>query len=189
MKIDVGLNPKSIKKAKNQLLEIKKLFSQNIIIKAFLEECKKYLMTRMDFYLNQSGIGSTVISNIMKSWSVNIIGNKCTLVNNDDKAVFVEFGVGIVGQSNPHPFAYISDYEYNVESDAKDEDGEWNFFVNENNLDLPKSAIEFKAKADNDKVMVFTRGTKGVWYAYNALQDLRMNAGTIWKETVERVIG
>lgn len=189
MKIDVGLNPKSIKQAKNKILEVKRLFTQNTIISAFLKDCSNYLLSRMDYYLKNAGLGSEVVTNIMSSWKVNIIDNKCILVNNDDKAVFVEFGVGVGGESNPHPFAYISDYEYNVPSDSKDLDGEWSFFAKESNLDIPKSAIEFKAKASNGKVMVFTQGTKGVWYAYNSLQDLRMNAKSIWQKTEERIIG
>jgi hypothetical protein len=188
MKIDVGLNPKSIKQAKNELLKIRRLFTQNTIIREFLIDCSDYLLSRMDFYLQSSGLGSDVVTNIMSSWKADIIDNKCTLVNNDDKAVFVEFGVGIGGASNPHPFAYISDYEYNVPSDAKDLDGEWSFFAKESNLDIPNSAIEFKAQASNGKVMVFTQGTKGVWYAYNSLQDLRMNAKSIWQKTKERII-
>jgi hypothetical protein len=189
MKINVALNPKSIKQAKSKLLEIKKLFSQNIITREFLKDCRDYLLSRMDFHLQNSGLGSDVITNIMSSWDTNIIDNKCTLVNNDDKAVFVEFGVGIGGASNPHPFSSIEGYEYNMPSNAKDLDGEWSFFTKESNLDIPNSAIEFKAKANNGKVMVFTKGTKGTWFAYNALQDLRMNAKSIWQKTKERVIG
>ena len=189
MKIDVGLNSKSIRQAKNKLLEIKELFSQEVIIREFLIDCWNYLMIKMQTNLEKSGLGTDVVTNIMDSWQAELTHNKLVLINHDDKAVFVEFGVGIGGASNPHPFSSIEGYEYNVPSDAKDLDGEWSFFVNESNLDIPNSAIEFKAKANNGKVMVFTKGTKGTWFAYNALQDLRMNAKSIWQKTKERVIG
>ena len=71
----------------------------------FLNECADYLLERAKFHLSNSGVGSNVIADIQSHWQTVQDGNSIVIINDSDKAVFVEFGVGIVGQANPHPDA------------------------------------------------------------------------------------
>ena len=188
MKISIGLNAKSIENAKQQLLEVKKKFQDGTIMREFFVECKNYLLQQMKIYLDHSGLGYEVISNIENSWDFEISNNKLTMINTDDKAVFVEFGVGIEGQSDSHPNSSEEGYRYNIPTSNKYWDGSWDFIINDlSNLDLPLDKVGI---SDNgNEYRISTQGTKGVWYAYNAIQDLKMNRKEIWKKVKERVIG
>lgn len=191
MNIKMDLNPKSTKQAINQFLKVQQMFIRNTITQAFLKECCAYLMTRMEYYLSASGVGANVVSDIMASWHINMLNNVCILENHDDKAVFVEFGVGMRAVSEPHPNAAIEHYKYDVYSDAKSADGSWSFYSDEDDLDIPKDAIEWgsNGQGTRNRMVIRTKGTKGVWYAFNALQDLRMNRQAIWQKVKERMIG
>lgn len=187
----IGLNPQSVKDAKKEIQKIKQKVARQTIHRRFLRKCVDYLKLRMRAYLEISGIGSNVVSGIMKSWDVVITDNKVVMTNTHDKAVFVEFGVGIMGAADPHPYASQENYIYNQPSNAKDEDGEWHFYADEANLDIPKRAITWGSdgKGKNNRMSVYTKGTNGVWYAYNALQDLKMNWKTLWNEAKGDAIG
>jgi hypothetical protein len=190
MNITIGLNPHSIKDAKKEIRKLKQKFSQHTIDRRFLRKCVSYLKKKMSEYLEMSGIGSNVVEGIMRSWEVNIEETKVTMTNRHQKAVFVEFGVGIVGGGNPHPMASQDGYIYNKPSDVKSEEGEWHFYSNEADLDIPKDAITWGSygKGRENRMSIKTKGTKGVWYAYNALQDLKMNWKTLWNEVKAEVL-
>jgi hypothetical protein len=116
-------------------------------------------------------------------------------------AVLVEFGVGVVGQSQAHPNATAEGYEYNVDSGHKSADGSWQFWLNSDERDLPMNAFtDFGTYDDHRKggkrMVVTTRGTKGVWYAYNAIVDAQMELeksgggaiGKLWNDVKKRYI-
>ena len=114
----------------------------------------------------------------------------------------VEFGVGVVGEGNPHPNASQEGYKYNVESEHKSADGTWYFWTNSNELDLPLSAIQdfrgfddFRGvkKEKGKRIVVGTRGSKGLMYAYNAIVDANIDLqnpngdfATEWRKIKER---
>ena len=89
-----------------------------------------------------------------------------------------------------------------MESPYKSADGTWYFWTNSNELDLPLSAMEDirgydDHRGDKGKRIIFgTRGAKGVWYAYNALVDARMELakagggeiGKMWEDIKARYI-
>lgn len=191
MNINVALNPKSIQEAKNRLLSIKTKLQNGEIMKAFFQDCSEFLLSKMEATLLSSGIGSNVVSDILSSWTITITENKLLMVNSSDKAVFVEFGVGIVGYVQQHPKADVEGYEYDVPSEAKDSNGAWHFFSNEADLDIPQDAIDYGGygSGSRNRMSIYTRGTKGVWYAYNAIQDLRLNIRVIWNNVKKRIIG
>ena len=191
MKINIALNTKSIAEAKKKLLELKKKLQKGEMIKDLLNECVIFITKQTEFYLDNSGLGSNVIADIKSSWKVEQTENKVVMTNTSEKAVYVEFGVGIVGQGDPHPNANEANYEYNMPSNAKDSDGSWHFFSNEADLDIPKDAIEYGdyGNGKNNRMSIYTSGTKGVWYAYNAIVDLKAELPNIWKKIKERHIG
>ena len=135
MKIEVGLNKKSIKNAIKQLNAIKKTVPK--MQQEFLMEVAHWITERANDYITKSDLGSLVKDQIRGSWSYEPTANGVKIINRAEKAVYVEFGVGIVGQSQSHPKATEEGYEYNQESPYKTADGTWYFWTNSNEMDLP----------------------------------------------------
>ena len=196
MKINIELNQKSIQEAKKKLLYVKKVLPQ--ITRDFMEDVAMWLIEKANLHLNNSDIGENVKIDIRNGWVYNFTPTGLQITNSTEKAVFVEFGVGVVGQSQAHPQASAEGYEYNQDSPAKDNDGSWHFFANEADLDLPKSAIDYglNGKGSQNRMAIYTRGAKGVWYAYNAIVDANMELakanggeiGALWEKAKTRYI-
>jgi hypothetical protein len=209
MKIKIGLNKQSIKNAIKQLNAIKKTVPK--MQQEFLMEVAHWLTDRANDYITNSDLGSLVKDQIRGSWSYEPTANGVKIVNNAQKqvtnfgtvplAVLVEFGVGVVGQSQSHPNATAEGYEYNVDSGRKSADGSWQFWLNSDERDLPMSAFtDFGTYDDHRKggkrMVVTTRGAKGVWYAYNAIVDAQMELakanggkiGELWEKVKKRYI-
>lgn len=209
MKIEVGLNKQSIKNAIKQLNAIKKTVPN--MQQEFLMEVAHWITDRANDYIKNSDLGSLVKEKIRSSWSYEPTANGVKIVNNAQKqvtnfgtvplAVLVEFGVGVVGQSQAHPNASAEGYEYNVDSGHKSADGSWQFWLNSDERDLPMNAFtDFGTYDDHRKggkrMVVTTRGAKGVWYAYNAIVDAQMELakanggkiGELWEKVKKRYI-
>ena len=199
MKLEIGLNKQSIKNAIKQLNAIKKLVPT--MQQEFLIQVAHWVTEKANNYINLSDIGSLVKDQIKSGWEYEQTSNGVKIINRTEKAVFVEFGVGIVGQTQSHPNASSEGYEYNMESPYKSADGSWSFWLNSNERDLPMSAFEdFGTYDDHRKggkrMVVTTRGAKGVWYAYNAIVDAQMELaksgggeiGKMWEDVKKRYI-
>ena len=193
-KIVVNLNSNSINNAIRRLEKYKMAIPQ--MQKDIVDFACRWLIGRANWYIENSDLGSLVKSNLQKSWSyvvngnTGIIRNSATVVKkhrngrHDDVvplAILVEFGVGVVGQGSPHPEANREGYQYNVPTDCKDDSGMWYFYTNSEELDIPLHSVE-DIRGFNDhrgeqgkRIVVGTRGSKGVWYAYNAIVDARMD--------------
>ena len=170
MKINIELNRKSIEQAKKQLLYVKKVLPQ--MRKDFLEDVAIWLINRANTHLNNSDIGENVKIDIRNGWEYDFTPTGIKITNRTEQAVFVEFGVGVVGQGNDHPQASVEGYQYNMPSPYKyagkhhDEDT-WRFTKQSTeDVDLPKGSYETWQMGSGD-LKIITRGTKGVWYAYN----------------------
>lgn len=177
MKIQLNvLDYKSIDKAIKQLEKQKKLV-QTTMKDDVLKWCCEWLIDRANYYISLTDIGANVKQGIIDGWEIQKkSSSEYLLVNTHEKAVYVEFGVGIAGQQNPHENASETGYAYNVESAAKDESGQWEFWANAADLDLPQSALNSQTKRFRDtrgRLHVYSTGTKGTMYAYNALIDLK----------------
>lgn len=204
MKIEIALNKQSVKKAIKQLNAIKKTVPT--MQQEFLMEVAHWLTDGANDYITNSDLGSLVKDQIRGSWSYEQTANGVKIVNRAEKAVYVEFGVGIVGQSQAHPNATEEGYEYNMDSPSKSIDGSWTFFTNSEELDLPKDALlahnwyegkRGKGGEKGKRLLIMTRGAKGVWYAYNAIVDAQMELakanggkiGELWEKVKKRYIG
>lgn len=193
MKISINIfDKKSVKNAVNQLRkqqkQIKKMFGELLVI------CCDWFIERANFYLEQSNIGSSIIERIKLSWGKTITGDKAVITNIYSKAVFVEFGVGIVGQENPHENAGMAGYDYNIPSPYKKDDGSWSFYANNKEMNIPPEDLEQKIifndpSRNSERMFVSTRGTKGVMYAYNALLDLQMEVPKLWDKIKNKYWG
>ena len=200
MKIEIALNKQSIKNAIKKLNAIKKTVPA--MQQEFLVEVAHWITDRANDYITNSDLGSLVKDQIRGGWSYEPTANGVKIVNRAEKAVYVEFGVGIVGQSQAHPNANVEGYEYNMDSPSKTEDGTWYFWTNSNELDLPLNSLtdirgfdDFRGK-QGKRLVVGTRGAKGVWYAYNAIVDAQMELakanggeiGKMWEDIKARYI-
>lgn len=180
MKIKVGLNKQSVKTAINALKTAKKQL-QGEMLNEFYKECYNYFVSRANYHLLSSDIGELVIAEIQSSWIFERTLNGAKFTNNAEKAVYVEFGVGIIGQGNKHPNADNTGYQYNKPSEKKLADGSWVFKSYEDELDIPQKAITAKDYTADGKLRILTSGTKGCFYAFNALEDLRLEYKNIWE--------
>ena len=186
MKIKVALNQKSIKNALNALKTAEKQLKGEMLDE-FYKRCYNYFVSRANYYLEVSGIGNFVIPKIQASWSYKKIAGGIRIINDDEKAVYIEFGVGIVGKENSHPNAEETNYKYNIPTASKragnfhDEDT-WRFYVySREEIDLVEGYYE-EWETQSGSTKVITRGSPSIMYAFNALEDLKLKYKQIWQE-------
>ena len=178
MKIKVGLNKQSVKNAINALKTAKKQL-QGEMLNEFYKECYNYFVGQCSVYLNQSTIGESVKAEIDSGWNYERTENGARFVNNAEKAVFVEFGVGSVGQDKPHKNAKNlgNDYKYNIGAYILP-DNSWIFSVSDDShIDIEQDSV-----LNRTEHTVRTKGSPSIMYAYQALMDLKDRYKRIWKE-------
>lgn len=189
-KVIIRLNKQSIKKAIDKLNKIQSQLESGAIIEDFLGGVCRWLIHRATYYVNVSDIGDNVKTDINAHWSYAVNGSKAIITNDADQAVFVEFGVGNVGKSIPHPNANVAvdgGYIYN-----KNNHRAWVFYAeSEDDVDMHKGYIAKERK--NGGLWIITKGSWRVMYAYNAIVDARndlMNPNgqiaQIWKSVKSR---
>ena len=184
-RLNIRLSTYSVTKAIKTLQFLKKQLRKGHYVNDFLELVCEWIIKRANHYVNNSDIGELVKIDIRNGWEYEIKDGQAKILNKTDKAVFVEFGIGLVGQENPHPNATSQEgknYEYNISTIYKDEFGMWYFWTNSNELDIPRSAIvdirgydDFRGRGGEQgkRIIVGTMGAEGVMYAYNALMDAK----------------
>ena len=188
-KMVVNLDKKSIRNAIKKLQTIKKQFKSGVIISDFLKGVCEWLIFRASNYVKNSDIGENIKADINSHWSYKVNGNSAKITNDSDSAVFVEFGVGTMGEQIPHDNASNAGYEYNVNNRHY-----WVYNVkSEEDVDMHKGYIA-KPKSDGT-VWIITKGSWRVMYAYQAIVDARadlMNPNgeiaQIWKTVKSRYI-
>ncbi len=191
MKIEMRLSEKSIKEA---ITALKRADRQlNKMAKDLLLTCCTWIYDRANQYVMASDIGENVKINIIRGWQAPELTVKngvllATLRNTDEQAVYVEFGVGIVGAEpeNMHPKANEEHYQYNVGGKINPITNQWIFNVSsDEDIDIQ---AEFIDKRTTNTVK--TKGSPAVMYAYNAVVDLREFAlKQIWQEIKVRYWG
>jgi hypothetical protein len=184
MKIEIALNKQSIKNAIKQLKQAK--YNINLAYENFLEDVAMWLIDRANMYLNASDIGENVKIDIRNAWEYERTATGMKITNKDDQAVYVEFGVGIVGAQKQHINAHQTGYQYNVGKKIR-EDGTWIFNpASDEDID-----IQAKYIINRGNTSVLTRGQPAVMYAYNAIVDIRVGdtLKRIWEKNKKRYIG
>lgn len=187
MKIKVGLNKQSVKNAINALKTAKKQL-QGEMLDEFYFECYTYFVGQCRWWLNMNNVGSEVADEINRSWNYQRTSNGAKFVNDSEKAVYVEFGVGIVGKENQHTNANNlgNNYQYNMPSESKyagkyHDENTWRFYANDKSeVDLVDGFYE-EWHTKNGDIKVITKGSPAVMYAFNALEDLRLEYPKIWE--------
>ena len=116
------------------------------------------LKSNLSFEANYFGTNVTNPS----EWSITKISERhYTLECDYENSASIEFGIGIVGEMNPHAIAGEVEYEYNIPSDSKRNDGAWNFID------------------QNEELWVNFTGYVGKSFLYNAFMEYKQNE--IWK--------
>ena len=190
MKISISYNKKSIDNA-IQTIENAKKQLYGVMINELLVECCNEIIRLANEKLDLTDIGSNVKTDIQSSWTFEPpIDKKIRLVNTAEKAVYVEFGVGIVGQQDPHPNAAQEGYEYNVPSPSKRADNSWKFATQVENLDLPNKDVR-KYETEDNNIVVFTKGTAATMFVYQSIMDFKDFglAKKIWKNIKKKYWG
>ena len=201
MKYEANLSSTSLNKVIKELKKQKRLYEKTMVKEFFFECCRKIIE-----YANENirdyEIGKNVLFEIMTEWEYvgSFTGHSIVLRNVAEKAAYVEFGVGIVAEGEPHPLAYKVGYEYNVPSVAKMfsstinynmknfEEGTWVFYQNLDDLDLPLSALQDRIyfnepERDRTRMLIRTQGTEPTMFLYKAVLRF-VNAGDakiIWE--------
>ena len=186
-KINITFDIKSLKNAIKELKSIQTKMRVDIPNK-FLNRCLDEIIIRANNYLEQIPIDYRVTSNIMGSWHKTVTGNSATLINDADKAVFIEFGVGAVGQDEPHPNASETNYKYNVQPGFKLPDDSWIFKLdNELGSDIMDKYVLHIWDTFTDTTFIQTEGQPAQLYLYNAIMDMSAQNiyQKIWNEVLE----
>ena len=188
------------KEIKKRLVKLQKVMPQ--IMRTFLERVANQIIGLANSYVESSEIGSTVKSDIINGWQISFSGtNAITITNKAEKAAYVEFGVGIVGEEAPDPVSPLKPFrwEYNVPSLSKNDDFSWTFPSDTDKMNIPnKDLIEsnyfWGQRGDNNFRGYFcTKGTEGVFFMFNALTDIYTNQREhikyLFNETVKEYMG
>lgn len=188
----MNLSAKSVENAIKQLEKAKKQLETEMLYD-FLNTCCSFIVDQSKNYIMNSTIGDSVKMNIISGWQAPVIrqeGNKviARITNTDSQAVYVEFGVGIVGKQNAHERVSSGkvDYEYNMPSKYKKKDNSWIFSVgSDNDIDIQAEYIDNRTTNT-----VRTKGSPAVMYAFNACVDLEASQfNAIWETIKKRYWG
>ena len=194
MKITVGLNQKSVKNAINALKNAKKQL-QGEMMQDFLTECCLWFINRANQHLDKSDIGKNVIDDIKSHWSYVVTKNKAKIINDSDKAVYVEFGTGQVGNEIKHPLADKLGYNYDVPTPSKftsKDGGHYWIYCVDGEEDIDQHPNPDMLKYSKGGMFMITRGSWGEMYAYNTLVDMQIETRVVkglWQKIKEKYWG
>lgn len=197
MRINVTLSKKSIQDAIRQLKEVQKKIRTELP-KVYLQKCVAKIIELANQNLSIVDIGSETKALIQSSWEVSeVIGNRIVLSNTAEfesgknVAVFVEFGVGIVGQSSNHILADSANYEYNVISDEKDQFGNWHYVAKDGDGRMNIESNYYESKPTKNGLRIKTQGTPATMFLYKAWKKFETDGlyKTLWEQAKAEVIG
>lgn len=192
MKLTIDLDSKSVQNA------IRELYRAKYNVPKALDELLYLSCERIALLANQNlewtEIGDLVKERIKASWDISAANGVATLTNLYEKAVYVEFGTGVVGEQNPHANARKAGYDYNVDSPYKDEQGRWVFYADYAELDMPMSALEditvFR-KDNASRMQIRTSGAPATMFVFNAIMRFKSenHAKELWEQVKAKYWG
>lgn len=197
MRIHIELSKKSIKNAIKQIKAVQKKVQKDLP-RVYLQKCVNEIILLANQNLMGTNIGNEVKSLIQSSWEISpIVANKITLSNTAEFesgkniAVFVEFGVGRVGDSKPHKLSGEANYEYNVFSMRKDPYDRWTYTLEggEDRMNIESGYYEGGKK---DKGFYFkTAGSPSTMFLYKAWKTFETSGmyKELWEQAKREVIG
>lgn len=187
--MDISVNILDLKSLENAIKKLKKYKESYEEMKTeLLRRSCNWVRARALSHLGASGISPFVARDIDDSANIIVDKGVARLVYGD-KAVWVEFGVGIEGKGT-YKGEVDPRYEYNKESDYKLIDGGWVFETDIEYLDMPQDAIVSSMRKSSGHTKILTRGTKGAMFLYNSIVDYMAQniAEKLWKEILKEYI-
>lgn len=168
MKIQVELNTKSISNAIRKLKRIEYTV-QRTLVPEFVKACCEWIIERAKWYVDNSDIGANVKNDINSHWSYVLTGDAARILNDSDKAVFVEFGVGAMGEAIPHDNAKEAGYNYNVNNHKY-----WVYPVDSlDDVDMHEGYLSREDTKGRGMIWIITKGSWRVMYAHQAIIDAK----------------
>jgi hypothetical protein len=169
MEVVFDLSVKSINEAIKEIKKVSKdvkTANMELICQRIIELANLRLDVLTD--LDQS-----IKDGIKQGWQIPAIsGDMATITNSNNKAVYIEFGVGAVAEATPHPDADFAKYRYDVDSRYKQSDRSWQFKVKgEDPVDLRSKNYTLKPMSRGQTLVVTTRGNEPGLFLYNAVLD------------------
>lgn len=172
-KIKINMtSKKSVDKAIKMLRQQQKDIEDKIVPE-ILKESAIWIIDKANEYIDKTLIGIDVKADIRNSWQYTVDKTSVIVRNTAEKAVYVEFGTGIVGKNSPHELARENNYHYDTDTLFKDDTRAWEFYKPKDELDIPMSAVISSIEAGGSGMWFRTRGAKNVSYAFNALMDFK----------------
>lgn len=171
MQVNIDLlDLRTVDKALKQIEEYQKKVRE--LIPVFLKRCAEAVRDLANQKLTGYGYSGELISEIQNSWSIDESKDGVvTLINSHDKAVYIEFGTGIVGSGKSHEMASESGYKYDYNGHG--EKG-WRFirFADGEDIDLPDGRYT-ETKGDHTGMwfLVHTSGAPATMFLYQAASD------------------
>lgn len=196
MRIKISLDKKSIKSAIEQVKTVQKKVKTDLP-KVYLQKCVSRIIEIANRNLSMTDIGSEAMTLIQTSWNISpIVGNKIILSNNAEFeqgkniAVFVEFGVGVVGEWQNHTLANEANYQYNVPSYSKLWD-KWYFTLEGGAERMNIESNYYESQNTKAGVMYGTKGSPATMFLYKAWKEFETSGlyKTLWEEAKAEVIG
>lgn len=198
MRININLSKKSIENAIKQIKTVQKKV-QNDLPRVYLQKCVAKIIELANQNLMATTIGSGVKILIQGSWEISpVVGNRIVLSNNAEYesgknlAVFVEFGVGMVGQENSHKMANEANYEYNVLTWSKDQNGRWFYSLQGGESQMNIESKYYQGVETGSGGLEFvTKGTPATMFLYKAWKTFETSGlyKTLWEQAKAEVIG
>jgi hypothetical protein len=170
-------NDEQKKQLKKNLTKVKNLITKDVN-KQFLTLSLNWLQNKSIEYLRANFPNredNNLIAEISSSFVKENDGQVARLINTHENAVYIEFGVGIIGQDT-HPISESAKitggaYKYNLPSKAKE------------------YAKEKTGQEDSWFYKGLTQGNKASMYMYNAFMDFKNGVyRTIYQQAFKEVL-
>lgn len=179
------LDLRTLDKAIKQIEQHQKRLRE--LIPDFLKACAETVRDMANNIISGLPYESDIISGLQNSWKTETTddGQVVTLINNYDKAVYIEFGTGIVGGTNPHDEASESGYKYDFH--AHGQEG-WTFWLRGNAMDIPQDRVLSEKEHKDGSVEIRTAGAPATMFLYQAATDFidYKVYKRVWKEFVSK---
>lgn len=168
--IKVGYSEKSIDEAIKQLRKYQKKIEN--FIPDFLEACANKVIELANQNIEKYEFDSEIISGIQSGWTKKKGENTLLLENTNNKAVYIEFGVGQVGAQSSHDDAEKAGYRYDINNHGSEG---WGFYLNEGEaVDILGGLYQAEIVGGN-RLHIYTKGSPATMFAFNALMDFKDN--------------
>lgn len=174
MQVNIDLlDLRTVDKAIKQIEQYQKRI-QTELIPEFLKRCAETVRDMANNIISGLPYESEIISGLQNSWKTETTddGKVVTLINEYDKAVYIEFGTGIVGSNDAHEMASESGYKYDVKNHGQKG---WRFTRHVDDgepLDLPNGSYTIKTLGHTGMWFdIRTQGAPATMFLYNAAMN------------------